>query len=68
LKYALEQIVQKGSWWTSKQSKYGGKCDVRKNWTKKMQSAAGKFYLTDVADTEQLFRLIQSILPHGIQH
>ena len=26
-----------------------------------MQSAAGKFYLTDVADTEQLFRLIQSI-------
>lgn len=26
----------------------------------KMQSAAGKFYLTDVADTEQLFRLIQS--------
>ena len=27
----------------------------------KMQSANGKFYLTDVADTEQLFRLIQSI-------
>lgn len=27
----------------------------------KMQSAYGKFYLTDVADTEQLFRLIQSI-------
>lgn len=27
----------------------------------KMQSADGKFYLTDVADTEQLFRLIQSI-------
>jgi hypothetical protein len=26
-----------------------------------MQSADGKFYLTDVADTEQLFRLIQSI-------
>jgi len=26
----------------------------------KMQSADGKFYLTDVADTEQLFRLIQS--------
>jgi len=27
----------------------------------KLQSADGKFYLTDVADTEQLFRLIQSI-------
>jgi hypothetical protein len=27
----------------------------------KMQSADGKLYLTDVADTEQLFRLIQSI-------
>ena len=27
----------------------------------KMQSADGKFYLTDVADTEQLFSLIQSI-------
>lgn len=27
----------------------------------KMQSADGKFYMTDVADTEQLLRLIQSI-------
>ncbi len=27
----------------------------------KMKSADGKFYLTDVADTEQLFRLIQSV-------
>lgn len=27
----------------------------------KMQSADGKFYKTDVADAEQLFRLIQSI-------
>lgn len=27
----------------------------------KMESADGKFYKTDVADTEQLFRLIQSI-------
>ncbi len=27
----------------------------------KMQSADGKFYKTDVADTEQIFRLIQSI-------
>jgi len=27
----------------------------------KMQSSDGKFYLTDVADTEQLFRVIQSI-------
>jgi hypothetical protein len=27
----------------------------------KMQSSDGKFYLTDVADTEQIFRLIQSI-------
>ena len=27
----------------------------------KMQSADGKFYKTDVADTEQLFKLIQSI-------
>ena len=27
----------------------------------KMKSADGKFYLTDVANTEQLFRLIQSI-------
>lgn len=27
----------------------------------KMQSADGKFYLTDVADNEQLFRLIQSV-------
>lgn len=27
----------------------------------KMKSSDGKFYLTDVADTEQLFRLIQSI-------
>lgn len=27
----------------------------------KMQSADGKYYLTDVADTEQLFRLVQSI-------
>ena len=30
----------------------------------KMQSADGKFYKTDVADTEQLFRLIQSIPSH----
>ncbi|WP_094165369.1 hypothetical protein, partial [Flavobacterium psychrophilum] len=27
----------------------------------KMQSADGKFYKTDVADTEQIFRLIQSV-------
>ena len=27
----------------------------------KMESADGKFYKTDVADTEQLFRLIQSV-------
>ena len=27
----------------------------------KMQASDGKFYLTDVADSEQLFRLIQSI-------
>ena len=27
----------------------------------KVQSSDGKYYLTDVADTEQLFRLIQSI-------
>jgi hypothetical protein len=27
----------------------------------KMKSADGKFYKTDVADTEQLFRLIQSL-------
>jgi hypothetical protein len=27
----------------------------------KMQSSDGKYYLTDVADTEQLFRLIQSV-------
>ena len=27
----------------------------------KMQSADGKFYMTDVAETEQLFRIIQSI-------
>src|SRR3989344_8139526 len=27
----------------------------------KMQSSDGKFYATDIADTEQLFRLIQSI-------
>jgi uncharacterized protein YukE len=27
----------------------------------KMQSSDGKYYLTDVADTEQIFRLIQSI-------
>jgi len=27
----------------------------------KMQSADGKFYLTDIADTEQLFRLLQSV-------
>lgn len=27
----------------------------------KMQSADGNFYLTDVADTEQIFRLIHSI-------
>lgn len=26
----------------------------------KLQAADGKYYLTDVADTEQLFRLIQS--------
>lgn len=30
----------------------------------KMKSADGKFYKTDVADTEQLFRLIQSIPSH----
>ena len=30
----------------------------------KMQSADGKYYKTDVADTEQLFRLIQSIPSH----
>ena len=29
----------------------------------KMQSADGKNYLTDVADTEQLLRLVQSIRP-----
>lgn len=27
----------------------------------KMQSSDGKFYKTDVADTEQIFRFIQSI-------
>ncbi len=27
----------------------------------KMQSSDGKFYKTDIADTEQLFRLIQSV-------
>ena len=27
----------------------------------KMKASDGKFYLTDVADSEQLFRLIQSI-------
>jgi hypothetical protein len=27
----------------------------------KMQSSDGKYYKTDVADTEQIFRLIQSI-------
>jgi hypothetical protein len=27
----------------------------------KMQSSDGKFYKTDIADTEQLFRIIQSI-------
>ena len=27
----------------------------------KMQSADGKFYFTEMADTEQLFRLVQSI-------
>jgi len=27
----------------------------------KMQSADGKFYLTDVADTEQVLRLVQSV-------
>ena len=31
----------------------------------KMQSADGKYYKTDVADTEQLFRLIQSIPRRG---
>jgi hypothetical protein len=30
----------------------------------KMQSSDGKFYKTDVADREQLFRLIQSIPLH----
>ena len=30
----------------------------------KMKAADGKMYLTDVADTEQLFRLIQSIPSH----
>lgn len=36
--------------------------ELSHNWGQlKMQSADGKFYLTDVADTEQLFRLIQSI-------
>jgi hypothetical protein len=33
----------------------------------KMQSSDGKFYQTDVADTEQLFRLIQSIPPKIFQ-
>lgn len=28
----------------------------------KMQSSEGKFFKTDVADTEQIFRIIQSIL------
>lgn len=31
----------------------------------KMQSEDGKFYSTDVADTEQFLRLIQSVLPHS---
>jgi len=30
----------------------------------KMQSSDGKFYLTDVADTEQILRLVQSIPSH----
>ena len=30
----------------------------------KMQSSDGKYYNTDIADTEQLFRLIQSIPSH----
>jgi len=28
----------------------------------KMESSDGKFYLTDVADTETMFRIVQSIL------
>lgn len=30
----------------------------------KMQSSDGKYYITDIADTEQLFRLIQTIPYH----
>ena len=40
--------------------KEGSQLDTNCNQLK-MQSADGKFYKTDVADTEQLFRLIQSI-------
>ncbi len=43
------RLKQEGSQWATNCSQL------------KMQSADGKFYLTDVADTEQLFRLIQSI-------
>ncbi len=34
----------------------------------KMQSSDGKYYKTDVADTEQLFRLIQSIPSPKLNH
>ena len=51
------------SYWTTLKNrlKQEGNESVTKCDKLKMQSSDGKFYKTDVADTEQLFRLIQSV-------
>ncbi len=50
-------------YWNALKSKLADEgSELSHNWGQlKMRAADGKSYLTDVADTEQLFRLIQSI-------
>ena len=59
----LSESVNPNSYWKvlkSRLKKEGSELVTNCNQLK-MQSSDGKFYKTDVADTEQLFRLIQSI-------
>jgi hypothetical protein len=59
----LTESINPGNYWKvlkHRLSKEGSQLVTDCNQLK-MQSADGKFYKTDVADTEQLFRLIQSI-------
>jgi len=59
----LTESPRPRKYWNALKTKLKEEGDqLSQNWGQlKMKSSDGKFYKTDVADTEQLFRLIQSI-------